>query len=189
MRIGVLALQGAIKEHISMLRRCSVTPIEIRLPEDLDSIDALIIPGGESTTLSRLMRLYGLDKEITRKARLGLPIYGTCAGAILMSRKILNDSTHCLGIMNISVKRNSYGRQIDSFESLLGIKYIGSFQGIFIRAPVIDSVHNGAEILSKHDGNIVMVRQNNLLASTFHPELTNDIRVHKYFIDIARGKI
>jgi len=190
MKVGVLALQGDVKEHLRMLKKCGVEPIEVRKPHHMDNIYGLIIPGGESTTIGKLMKEYGLDKEIKRKYSLGMPIYGTCAGAILLAKNILDSKQHKLGLVDITIKRNNYGRQIESFETELEIEdFRKPFKGIFIRAPAIDMVHNGAKILSKHENKAVLLRQGNLLVSTFHPELTNDIRIHKYFVNMIRKNV
>lgn len=184
MKIGVLALQGSVKEHVEALKKCKVEPVLVKLPHDLKEINGLIIPGGESTTLGKLMKEYGLDKEIKRRYKEGMPIYGTCAGAILLAKEIVDSRQPKLGLMDISVKRNEYGRQIDSFEAELDI-FDKPFNGIFIRAPVIDSIHNGCKILAEFENKPVFVEQGNLLVSTFHPELTNDLRIHKYFIEMV----
>ncbi|MFH1642922.1 MAG: pyridoxal 5'-phosphate synthase glutaminase subunit PdxT [Nanoarchaeota archaeon] len=190
MRVGVLALQGSVVEHKNMLARCEVEPIEVRVPEDIDNIYGLIIPGGESTTISKLIKETGLDREILRKYELGMPIYGTCAGAILLAKNIIGDRLPRLGLMDISIKRNDYGRQIDSFETDLEITdFKEPFHGIFIRAPVIDTVHNGAQLLSSHEGKPVLIRQGNLLISTFHPELTDDPRIHQYFVKMIKKSV
>ena len=185
MKIGVLALQGDVREHKRVLSKLGAEPVEVKLPQDLDEIDALIIPGGESTTIGMLMRKYKLDAEIMQKNKEGMPIYGTCAGAILLAKEIIGSKQLKLGLVDISVKRNNYGRQIDSFEADLSIKDIGDFKGVFIRAPIIKSSYNGAEILAEYKNNPVMMRQDNILITTFHPELTNDTRIHKYFLDMA----
>ncbi len=186
MKIGVLALQGSIKEHIRMLEKCSVKALAVKSPSDLDSVSGLIIPGGESTTIGKLMKLYKLDKAIKNK---NIPIYGTCAGAILLAKDIVGEKIPKLELMDISVKRNDYGRQIDSFETDLNIlDFEKSFKGIFIRAPVIDSIHDGVKVLAEFNNKPVMVQQGNLLVSTFHPELTNDKRVHEYFIRMVKDK-
>ena len=186
MKAGILALQGDVKEHKRVLIKLDVEPIEVKLPQDLEDIDALIIPGGESTTISLLMKKYRLDKAIKEKHKQGMPIYGTCAGAIVLAKNITGNKQAKLGLVDINIKRNDYGRQIDSFETNLSIKDIGNFKGIFIRSPIIKSFHNGVEILSEHKNNPVMLRQNNLLITTFHPELTNDTRVHEYFLNMAQ---
>jgi len=183
MKIGVLALQGSIEEHIFMLKKCGVEAVKVRLAEDLNDISGLIIPGGESTTLGKLLKTNNLGKEIIKKAKKGMAVYGTCAGAILLAKNIIGKKQLSLGLMDISIKRNYYGRQIDSFETDLGITGFGeSFKGIFIRAPVIDNFHNGAKVLSEFRNKPVLVEQGNLLVSTFHPELTNDKRIHEYFL-------
>ena len=186
MKVGILALQGDVREHMNILRKLDAEPIKVKSPEDLTDIDALIIPGGESTTISLLMRKYKLDAAIKEKHKHGLPIYGTCAGAIVLAKSIIGNNQQKLGLADISIKRNDYGRQINSFETELSIKDIGDFKGIFIRAPTIKSFYNGAEILSEHKNNPVMVRQDNILITTFHPELTNDTRIHKYFLEMAQ---
>lgn len=184
MKIGVLALQGSVIEHVKMLKKCKVKPVLVKLPHDLREINGLIIPGGESTTLGKLMKRYGLDKAIKRRYEEGMPIYGTCAGAILLAKEIIDSKQPKLGLMDISIKRNWYGRQIDSFEAELDI-FDKPFRGIFIRAPVINSFRNGCKILGEFENKPVMVEQGNLLVSTFHPELTDDLRLHKYFIDMV----
>ena len=186
-KIGVLALQGDFKEHIEMLKKCNVNSVAIKLPEDLKNIDGLIIPGGESTTIGSLMQRHGLDKEIIKRHKQGMAIYGTCAGAILLSKNIAGSKQPRLNLLDISVKRNDYGRQIDSFEAELDIEKVGKFKGIFIRAPVIEEVSDGVKILSKLNNKPILVQKENILASTFHPELTNDKRVHEYFIKLINN--
>ena len=185
MKIGVLALQGDVREHKRVLAKLGAETVEVKLPQDLDDVDALIMPGGESTTIGMLMRKYKLDAKIKQKHREGMPIYGTCAGAILLAKEIIDSKQPKLALADISVKSNDYGRQIDSFEADLSIKDIGEFKGVFIRAPTIKSFYNGAEILSEYKNNPVMMRQDNILITTFHPELTNDTRVHEYFLNMA----
>jgi len=184
MKIGVLALQGSVKEHVDMLKKCRVEPVLIKLPRDLKEINGLIIPGGESTTIGKLMKKYGFDKSIKRRYKEGMPIYGTCAGAILLAKEIIDSKQLKLGLMDISVRRNDYGRQIDSFEADLNI-FDKPFRGIFIRAPVINSFHNGCKIIAEFEDKPVMVEQGNLLVSTFHPELTSDLSIHKYFVEMV----
>ena len=188
MEIGVLAIQGDFAEHIAVLDRLSVTAREVRLPAQLESLDGLIIPGGESTTLSRLMSIYDLREPIARMAREGRTVWGTCAGMIMLAREITEQDPVPLGIMDIGVQRNAFGRQVDSFEQPLCIAGLDHkpFHGIFIRAPVIIRVGEEVSVLSSlEDGRPVAVRQGNLLATAFHPELTNDTRVHRYFLDVA----
>ncbi|MAE42881.1 pyridoxal 5'-phosphate synthase glutaminase subunit PdxT [Candidatus Woesearchaeota archaeon] len=186
MKIGILALQGNVREHINILKKLDAETIIVKLPKDLENIDALIIPGGESTTISLLMKKYKLNTAIKKKHKQGMPIYGTCAGAILLAKEIIKDKIPNLNLIDISIERNSYGRQIASFEAELSIKDIGNFNGVFIRAPVIKRFYNGAEILSEHKNNPVMVKQDNILITTFHPELTDDARVHEYFLNMAQ---
>ena len=185
MKIGILALQGDVREHKRAIAKLGAEAVEVKLPQNLDDIDALIMPGGESTTIGMLMRKYKIDTKIKREHAEGMPIYGTCAGAILLAKEIIGSKQPKLALADISVKRNDYGRQIDSFEADLSIKDIGDFKGVFIRAPIIKSFYNGAEILAEYKNNPVMMRQDNLLITTFHPELTNDTRVHEYFLSMA----
>ena len=188
MEIGVLAIQGDFAEHIAVLDRLSVNAREVRLPGQLESLDGLIIPGGESTTLSRLMSIYDLREPIARMAGEGRTVWGTCAGMIMLAREITEQDPVPLGIMDIGVQRNAFGRQVDSFEQPLSIAGLDHkpFHGIFIRAPVIIRVGEEVSVLSAlEDGRPVAVRQGNLLATAFHPELTNDTRVHRYFLDVA----
>ena len=184
MKVGILALQGDVREHADKLTTLEAKSVSVKFPQHLDDIDALIIPGGESTTISMLMKRYKLDEAIKEKYKLGMPIYGTCAGAILLAKSSKGKQLK-LGLADMSVERNAYGRQLESFEAPLNIKYIGDFNGIFIRAPVIKRMHNGTEILCEHDNHPVMIKHNNLLITTFHPELTDDTRVHAYFLHMA----
>jgi len=190
MKIGVLAVQGAFAEHIAALHRLDVEAVAIRLPGELKGVEGLIIPGGESTTISQLMADYDLMREITGMASGGLPVLGTCAGMILMARRISGNTTKSLGLLDITVTRNAFGRQVDSFETELNIPALGekAFPGVFIRAPKIESCADNVEILARlADGTIVAARQGKLLASAFHPELTEDLRFHRYFLDIITG--
>lgn len=184
MKIGILALQGSVNNHFNSVKKCGVEPVLVKLPRDLKEVNGLIIPGGESTTLGKLMRRYRLDKTIKIRYKEGMPIYGTCAGAILLAKDIVGSKQPKLGLMDISIKRNEYGRQVDSFEAEVDI-LDAPFRGIFIRAPVISALHDGCKILGKFDDKPVMVEQKNLLVSTFHPELTDDLRIHKYFIEMV----
>ena len=189
MRIGVLASQGAFAEHIAMLRQLEVEALPIRLLQELKGLDGLVIPGGESTSISKLMRDYDLMNEVRNLARNGLPVLGTCAGMILLASEIADSDIEPLRIMDIAVRRNAFGRQRDSFEAELSIPVLGekSFLGIFIRAPIIVRANKEVEILAKLGGTSVAVRQGKLLASAFHPELTDDLRFHQYFLDIVAG--
>ena len=188
MEVGVLAIQGDFAEHISVLGKLGVQARELRLPAHLDSLDGLIIPGGESTTLSRLMSNYDLREPITTMAMQGVAIWGTCAGMIMLSQEITEQDPVPLGIMDIGVQRNAFGRQVDSFEQTLEISVLGAdpYHAIFIRAPVIIRVGQGVEVLSSlEDRRPVAVQQGNLLATSFHPELTTDYRFHEYFLSLA----
>ena len=190
MRIGVLASQGAFAEHIAILHRLKVDTVPVRLPHQLATLDGLIIPGGESTSISKLILDYNLTAEISNLANNGLPILGTCAGMILLAKEIPESDVEPLGLMDITVRRNAFGRQKESFETDLSIPVLGEkpFPAIFIRAPLIERVNDGVEILARlADDTIVAARQGKLLASAFHPELTNDLRFHHYFLDIVTG--
>jgi 5'-phosphate synthase pdxT subunit len=189
-KIGVLALQGAVTEHIGMLSSLDVEAIPVRLPSELDDLDALVIPGGESTTISKLLSDYGLIEPIRQLAKRGFPILGTCAGLVLLAKKVPNLQMEPIGAMDIEVKRNAFGRQVNSFEAGLQIPALGNgnFHGVFIRAPIIEKVERGVEILCKLNGSPVAVRQGKLLACAFHPELTDDLRFHRYFVNIITGE-
>jgi 5'-phosphate synthase pdxT subunit len=188
-KIGVLALQGAVAEHIQMLSALGAEAVPVRLPSELDSLDALIIPGGESTTISKLLTDYGLMGPIRRLAKKGLPIFGTCAGLVLLAKKVSNLRMESISVMDIEVQRNAFGRQVDSFEADLKIPALhnGSFHGVFIRAPIIEKVERDVEVLCQLNGKPVAVRQGKMIGCVFHPELTDDLRLHKYFLDIVAG--
>jgi 5'-phosphate synthase pdxT subunit len=191
MKIGVLASQGAFIEHIEILEKLDAEALPVRLPGELKGLDGLIIPGGESTTISRLMTAYNLMEKIGAMAREGLPLFGTCAGMILMAKHISGNGSPSLGLMDISVRRNAFGRQIESFETELAIPALGKtpFPAVFIRAPLIEKCDKGVEILARlKDGTIVAAREGKLLVAAFHPELTGDTRFHKYFLEIVSGK-
>jgi pyridoxal 5'-phosphate synthase pdxT subunit len=177
MRIGVLALQGNFREHAAMLRRLGVEAVEVRKPEQLPGLDGLVVPGGESTTFLRLMRLYGLDAAIRSFEQ---PVFGTCAGMIVLDRDHL-------GLVDVAVDRNAYGRQVASFEADLELAgEEASLRGVFIRAPRVREVGEDVEVLAEHDGEPVLVRQGRFLVASFHPELTEDTRVHELFLDAVR---
>ena len=187
MRIGVLALQGAFIEHIDILRRLNTEALQIRLPGELNGLDGLIIPGGESTTISRLMAEFQLMQPIRDLAREGLPVLGTCAGMVLLSSDVLDFELQTLGLMDITVRRNVFGSQLDSFEIDLKMPALGpeAFHAIFIRAPIIEKSESTVEKLAiLPDGKIVAARQGKLIAAAFHPELTDDLRFHEYFLKI-----
>jgi len=186
-RIGVLALQGAFREHIYALEALDVGAVAVRLPSQLNDCAGLIIPGGESTAIAKLMDAYGFYEPIAERHAEGMAVWGTCAGAILLARDIVDavDGQRGLDLMDITVRRNAYGRQVDSFETDLSFDHLhdGPFRGVFIRAPWIDRVGHGVKVLAEHDDHIVAARQGTLMATTFHPELTGDPRVHRYFIE------
>jgi 5'-phosphate synthase pdxT subunit len=191
MRIGVLALQGAFIEHEQALGRLDVATCEVRLPPQLEGLDGLIIPGGESTTMGKLAVQYGLLEPIRAMAAAGKPLWGTCAGMIFMAKGIGRDQP-LLGLMDVLVKRNAFGRQVNSFETDLDVPAIatpddaGPFHAVFIRAPLVESVGDGVEVLARLDNSVtVAVRQGRLLATSFHPELSGDDRFHRYFAALA----
>lgn len=183
--IGVLAIQGAFHEHICMLRELGAEVVEIRQKKHLtDNIfDGLIIPGGESTVMGKLLRELDMFDVLKELINNGTPVFGTCAGLILLASNLTNDEVRHLATMDISVKRNAYGRQLGSFQGEYEFKHIGKVPMVFIRAPYIEKIGNDAEILSIVDNNIVAARQENMLVTAFHPELTGDTRIHKYFLD------
>ena len=189
MRVGVLALQGTFREHINSLRQLGVEAPPIRLPHELNTLDGLVIPGGESTTMLRLMENFDLIQSIREIARNDLPIWGTCAGMILLAKDVSNYEMETLGLMDAKVRRNAFGSQVDSFEADLQVPLVGEepFHAVFIRAPIVAETKPGVEILSRlPDGTIVAVRQGRLLACAFHPEFTDDLRFHSYFMNMIR---
>lgn len=188
MKIGVLAVQGDVIEHLAILRGLGVDEVEVRVPEDLEGVDGLIIPGGESTTIGKLMVRYGLDRAVPEQVGRGMAVYGTCAGMILMARRASGGEPPLLRLMDIAVTRNAYGRQVDSFETELEVPALGppALRAVFIRAPVIDEVGRNVEVLASLDSRPVLARQGRLLVSSFHPELAPDDRVHRYLLDMIR---
>lgn len=188
MKVGVLAVQGDFAEHVSVLRKLGVQGREVRLPQHLEHLDGLIIPGGESTTLSRLMSIYHLREPVAEMAKRNKAVWGTCAGMIMMAHEITEEDPVPLGVMDIGVHRNGFGRQLDSFEQDLKIEGFdpAPFHAIFIRAPVIIRVGSGVKVLaSLPDGRPVAVQQGHLLATAFHPELTRDPRFHRHFLSMV----
>jgi 5'-phosphate synthase pdxT subunit len=185
MKVGVLALQGAFREHEKILAACGAEPLQVRKPHQLDQISALIIPGGESTTIGKLLKEFKLFEPIVKLGQEGLPVFGTCAGLIMMAREIAGSAQPCMGLMDICVERNAFGRQVDSFEASLDIPAAGRqpFRAVFIRAPYILTAGSGVEVLAKFRGKIVIARQGRFLAAAFHPELTGDMRIHQYFLE------
>ncbi|MBI1885543.1 MAG: pyridoxal 5'-phosphate synthase glutaminase subunit PdxT [Chloroflexi bacterium] len=194
-RIGVLALQGDFLEHEAVLRRLNVEPVEVRQPSDLADLDGLIVPGGESTTFCRLMQEYSLHEPLRGLLKAGVPTWGTCAGMIVLARRVSDLPFPTLEALDIEVKRNAYGRQVDSFEADLEVPALGElpYHAVFIRAPVVAEVGSGVEVLAVlpegdpviAGGSPVAVRQGNVLATAFHPELTEDTRFHRYFLGIV----
>ncbi len=190
MRIGVLALQGDFQEHIAMLRRIGVETREVRLPKHLEGLDGLILPGGESTTIGKLAVAYHLDEAILALAREEKPIWGTCAGLILLARTALGGvpDQPLLGLLDVVVVRNGFGRQLDSFETDLEVERLGPppFRGVFIRAPYVQEWGPEVQVLARlEDGRVVAVQQGRLLGTAFHPELTEDERFHRYFLEMT----
>jgi len=192
MKIGVLALQGAFAEHRKMLKKLGIESFEIRKKSDLSNavndndIDGLIIPGGESTVIGKLLYDLDLFDDIKKLILEGLPVFGTCAGLILLAREIENDSRTYLGAMDIKVRRNAYGRQLGSFFTESEFKGIGVIPMTFIRAPYISSVGKNVEVLSEVDGNVVAARENNILVTSYHPELNDNLKVHKFFVEMCK---
>jgi len=191
-RIGVLAMQGGFAEHIVILRKLGVEAEAIRDPSQLRNLDGLIIPGGESTAIGRLMACYGLVQPLKEMAREGFPLFGTCAGMILLAKQVIGASVDGIGAMDIKVKRNAFGRQVDSFESLVPVTVLGEppFPAVFIRAPIILEAGAEVQVLARlESGTAVAARQGNLLVSAFHPELTSDLRFHAYFLKIVSREV
>jgi len=186
--IGILAFQGDVIEHSQIIRNLGHLPVEVRNTQDLLACQALIIPGGESTTIGFFLEQTGLNKEITSRAAAGMPILGTCAGAIVLAKNIISNiiPPH-LGLLDITIERNAYGRQIDSFYTEINIPLLNiqGLQSAFIRAPIIQKVGPKTEILAKHNNQIILVREKNIWAATFHPELRQDNRLHKAFISLC----
>ncbi|MDJ0381056.1 pyridoxal 5'-phosphate synthase glutaminase subunit PdxT [Streptomyces sp. G-G2] len=189
--IGVLALQGDVREHLIALASADAVARPVRRPEELAEVDALVIPGGESTTMSKLAVLFGMLEPLRERVRAGMPVYGTCAGMIMLADKLLGgrEDQETLGGIDMIVRRNAFGRQNESFEASIEFAGIadGPVEGVFIRAPWVESVGAAAEVLATYDGHTVAVRQGNVLATSFHPELTGDHRVHAYFVDMVRA--
>ncbi len=185
MKVGILALQGNVSEHIYMLKRLGVEAVPVKTPLDIMNINGLIIPGGESTTIGRLMERFDLANSIKNRAAEGMPIYGTCAGMILLSKRIRDHEQPSLALLDVTVLRNAFGRQGDSMETDIDIKGFDSpFHAIFIRAPVAVEPGPEVEVLASVPEGIVFLREKKIIASSFHPELGEDLKVHKYFLDI-----
>ena len=189
MKIGVLGLQGDFREHERALESAGATPVVVRTSEELAGVDALVMPGGESTTIGKLLDRFGLLEPLRERALDGMPLYGTCAGLILMAKEIEGpqDAPHRLGVLDVAARRNAYGRQVDSFETDLDVAGLDTpYRAVFIRAPVVERAGEGVEVMASVDGKPVLVRQGRMLASTFHPEMTGDNRVHVMFVGMVR---
>jgi len=188
--IGVLALQGDFAEHIGIFQRLGIAAREVRHPQELADLDGLVIPGGESTTVARLISEFALLEPLRERAQNGFPLWGTCAGMIVLAQRVSELAWPTLDALAIAVRRNAFGRQVDSFETDLAVPALGQqpFHAIFIRAPIVEEVGDGVEVLATlENGKAVAVRQANALATAFHPELTEDDRFHRYFVDMVRA--
>ena len=192
-RIGVLALQGDVREHVAALSSCGAVAQPVRRPAELEAVDALVIPGGESTVMSKLAVTFEMLEPIRKRIAGGMPVYGSCAGMIMLATTILDGrpDQETFGGMDVTVRRNAFGRQVDSFEGDVEIDGVGQFHAVFIRAPWVEEVGAGVQVMGRvaggpAAGRIVAVRQGNLLATAFHPELTGDLRVHRYFVEMVR---
>ncbi len=194
--IGVLAVQGDVREHLAALSRSGARTCTVRRPGELTAVDALVLPGGESTTMDKLIRVFDLREPLQERLAAGMPAYGSCAGMILLADRVVDavEGQQTLGGLDITVRRNAFGRQVDSFEADLAITGITgdgapAVRGVFIRAPWVEQVGPGVQVLAVHEDRIVAVRQGNLLATSFHPEITGDARVHGLFVAMVRGRV
>ena len=190
MKIGIFALQGAFLEHRQALDKLGVETTEIRRREHFtNDLNGIVLPGGESTVQGKLLREEGLLEPVKKAIAGGLPVFGTCAGLILLASELSNDKNVYFGTMDVTVKRNAYGRQLGSFQTELNVAEVGTFPAVFIRAPYIERAGKGVKILATCEGKIVAARQNNMLATAFHPELTNDLRIHEYFCKMVKERL
>jgi 5'-phosphate synthase pdxT subunit len=190
MKIGVLALQGDVREHVAALEQSGATAVTVRRVDELSGVDGLIVPGGESTTIGKLLDRFELLEPIKKRAEGGMPLWGTCAGLILMAREVVGreDAPDRFGLLDVAVTRNAYGRQTESFETDLDVAGLDEpFRAVFIRAPIVEAAGADVEVLASFDGKPVLVRSGSLLASSFHPEMTGDCRVHEMFVDLAKA--
>ena len=185
MKVGVLALQGDFEAHARAVRSAGADPFDVRTQSELAAADALIIPGGESTTIRKLATEYGLLEPLRQRAQDGLPIFGTCAGMIACARTIIDGEPPILGVVDVDVRRNAYGRQVQSFEADIDVRGIGEMRAVFIRAPRVERVGDEVDVLARHNDEPVIVRQGQILLAAFHPELTGDDRLHRLFIDLV----
>lgn len=192
LKIGVLALQGSVIEHIKSLNRIEdVEAVEVKTLADINSIDGIILPGGESTAIRKLLNSFDLLEPLKKRIADGMPVWGTCAGMILLAKNIVNEDLTHLGVTDISVRRNAYGGQMDSFATELNIPEVSNtpVKAVFIRAPWVEATGQNVKVLAKHNDKIIATRQNNILSTSFHPELTDDISFHKYFADMVAKSI
>lgn len=187
--VGILSLQGDVEEHAAALERAGARVVEVKTPAQLERVAALVIPGGESTTVIRLLERFGLSEPIRARVLGGMPLWGTCMGLIVAAREVTDSDQATLGLIDVGVRRNAFGRQIDSAEVDLSIPVLGDapFPAIFIRAPWVERVGDGVQVLAQRDGHPVMVRSGNVLGTSFHPELTSDTRVHRYFLGLLES--
>jgi len=185
-RVGILSLQGDVREHVEILRGLDVATVSVKTSEDLQTVDALVLPGGESTTIGFMLDEHGMIEPLRKRIEDGLPVLGTCAGTILLAKTIEGGEVPRIGLLDAVVHRNAYGRQVDSFEDDVDVDGVGPMHAVFIRAPVIGSIGDGVEVLSTHRDVPVVVRQRNILAATFHPELAHEDGLHKLLLDSAR---
>jgi pyridoxal 5'-phosphate synthase pdxT subunit len=182
-RIGVLALQGDVREHTQLLKDIGAAPIPVKTVQDVEAVDALVLPGGESTTIGFMLDEHAMIEPLRKRIDDGMPVFGTCAGAILLAREVLGGEIPKIGSLDIKIHRNAYGRQVDSFEDDVSIDGVGEVHAIFIRAPVIEATGDGITVLATSRDHPVVVRQGKILAATFHPELDGDAQLHRYFLD------
>lgn len=185
-RVGVLAYQGDVREHVAALEAAGALPVEVRRVEELDAVDGLVVPGGESTVIGKLANRYGLLEPLRERARAGLPVLGTCAGMIFLAREVEGPPQDLLGVLDVRVRRNAFGRQVASFEAEVDVKGVdgGPVAGAFIRAPWVADAGPEVEVLAELEGKVVAVRQGNLLATAFHPELSGEVRLHRWLVDL-----
>jgi pyridoxal 5'-phosphate synthase pdxT subunit len=186
-RVGVLAFQGDVREHLAALAAVGADPVEVRSPADLDTVEGLVVPGGESTVIGKLAARYGLLEPLRARVADGLPVLGTCAGMIFLAREVEGPPQDLLGVLDVRVRRNAFGRQVASFEAEVDVKGVdgGPVSGAYIRAPWVAEAAPEVEVLAEVDGKVVAVRQGNLLATAFHPELTGEVRLHRWLVDLV----
>jgi 5'-phosphate synthase pdxT subunit len=185
MRVGVIAIQGDFAKHLGAVEACGAQAIEVRTPEQLETVDRAIIPGGESTTVGKLMERYGLGEALIRRAHEGMPLWGTCMGLILMASEIEGSDQYRLGLLDVCVRRNAFGAQVNSFEDSLRVEGLGEpLTAVFIRAPIVTRLGRHVDAIATYHGQVVGVRQGALLGTSFHPELTEDLRLHRWFLDL-----